>query len=374
MNVIFTCGGTGGHINPAIAVAKLLREREPDARILFIGAEGGMEQELVPREGFQLETVKISSFQRRLSPGGIWHNVRTVVNLAGAKRRARQLIRQFQPDVIVGTGGYASFPALSQGAKLGIPTAVHEANAVPGLTTRMVEGHATRMMVNFEESRGHYAHPERVVVTGMPVRSAFLYTKKQDARRALGLDDRPVIVSCWGSLGAREMNRKIADFIALESKEDCFQHIHATGSFGWKWMPDYVREKGVDLQQHPNIDLREYIYDMPTLMAAADLCIFRAGAATLSEIAASGTPAIIIPSPNVTDNHQEKNAAVLAARGAVQVLHEQETDGAALYRAAGALLHDPGKLHSMSRALLDAAVLDAAERIYETMREIALHK
>ena len=150
MRVIFTCGGTGGHINPAIAVAKLLQERRPDCQILFVGAAGGMEENLVPREGFELKTLKISNFQRRLTPKAICHNLATAWNVASSMRKAARILDEFKPDVIVGTGGYASYPALKQGIKKKIPTAVHESNAVPGLTTRMVADQVDRIMVCFE--------------------------------------------------------------------------------------------------------------------------------------------------------------------------------------------------------------------------------
>ena len=372
MNVIFTCGGTGGHINPAIAVAKLLQSRRPDTKILFVGAEDGMERRLVPREGFALETLKISNYQRSLKPTAIGHNVATLAHILGAERKADRLIRDFRPDVIVGTGGYASFPMLKQGAKRGIPTAVHEANAVPGLTTRMVADSASRILVCFEESREYYKHPERVSVVGMPVREEFIYTRRADARKRLGLGDKPLVISAWGSLGAREMNKKIADFMALECRDGTpFRHVHATGSYGWRWMPDYVKERGVDLAAHPDVDMREYIYDMPELMAAADLFLTRAGASTLNEIAAAGTPCIIIPSPNVTDNHQEKNARVLERRGAAIVLPEAECDGRVLYETAKKLLADRAQCEKMRSALAGLAVVDSTERIYQTILELA---
>lgn len=372
MNVVFTCGGTGGHINPAIAVAKLLQERKKDAQILFVGAEDGMEATLVPREGFRLETLKISSFQRKLTPAGIWHNIKTAVHIRQSLRKADGIIADFQPDVIVGTGGYASFPMLKQGAKRGIPTAVHEANAVPGLTTRMVADQADRILVAFEESRAQYKNQDRVVAVGMPVREEFFYTAKAEARKRLGLDERPVVVSAWGSLGAREMNKKIADFMALECADgEPFQHFHATGSYGWRWMPDYVREKGVVLEKHPAVRMQEYIYNMPELMAAADLVISRAGSSSLNEIAASGTPCIIVPSPNVTDNHQEKNAGILAQRGAAVVLHEAQCSGRLLYDTARQLLADPQRLQDMTKALHEMAVVDSAERIYNTILALA---
>lgn len=372
MNVMFTCGGTGGHINPAIAVANLLRERRPDCRILFVGGEGGMECTLVPKAGYRLETLDPRSFRRGLSPKALWHNVNGAYHTAASLRKAKRLIRAFQPDVIVGTGGYASFPVLKVGARMGVPTCVHESNAVPGLTTRMVADRAARIMVSFAESKGQYKHPERVEVVGMPVRQEFLYTKKEEARQALGLDERPLIVSAWGSLGAREMNKIVAGMFRLEQLAGCpYQHIHATGSYGWKWMPDYVKEQGVDLDTCPGLEMREYIYDMPTLMAAADVIIGRAGASTLNEIAASGTPCIIVPSPNVTDNHQVKNAAVLADRGAAQVIHEADCTAQVLFDETRALLEDQARRRAMRRALLNLAVVDSAERICSMILELA---
>ncbi|MBQ1371586.1 MAG: UDP-N-acetylglucosamine--N-acetylmuramyl-(pentapeptide) pyrophosphoryl-undecaprenol N-acetylglucosamine transferase [Oscillospiraceae bacterium] len=372
MNVIFTCGGTAGHINPALSVAKLLKEKKPDANILFVGAEGGMETRLGPREGFALKTLKISSYSRKLTPSGIWHNFVTLHNLRGALRNADRILRDFQPDVIVGTGGYASYPMLHQGAKRGIPTAVHEANAMPGLTTRMVADTATRILVCFEESRAHYKHPEQVQVVGMPVRREFIQTTRSEARARLGLGDEPLLISAWGSLGAQEMNKLIADFMALEVRDGCpWHHIHATGAYGWEWMPKLVAEKGVDLKAHPELEMREYIHNMPDLMAAADLILTRAGASSLNEIEAAGLPCIIIPSPNVTDNHQDKNARVLERQGAALVLDEASLSAEALYRSAQTLMEDAPRRHAMREALHKMAIIDSAERILQIVLDIA---
>ena len=273
--------------------------------------------------------------------------------------------------MIVGTGGYASYPMLRQGAKHQIPTALHESNAVPGLTTKLVMDQVDRVMVSFEESRKNYPHPEKVRVVGMPVRSEFFFTGRQEARKQLGLDDRPLVVSFWGSLGAREMNKMIARFMARNAQDNQpFQHIHSTGSYGWKWMPDYVKEQGVDLESPPAIDMREFIYDMPTVMAAADLVICRAGAATIAEVAAAGKPAIFVPSPNVTDNHQEKNARIIEHGGGAVVLRESECSGDILYDTAKGLLDDPQKLEGMGRAAEALAVPDSAERILNSMMEL----
>lgn len=371
MRIVFTCGGTGGHINPAIAVARLCCQRIPNCEVLFIGAEDGMEKDLVPREGFRLETLKISNYQRKLTPAAMWHNVTTLFHMAGSMKKVRGILKEFAPDVIVGTGGYASFPALKMGAKLGIPTAVHESNAIPGLTTKMVAGAVDRILVAFEDSRKHYEKPEKVTVVGTPVREEFLYKSRAEARRELGLDETPLIVSAWGSLGAREMNKKIADFFKAEAADGLFRHIHATGSYGWRWMPDYVADQGVELEKYPLLDMREYIYDMPRVMAAADLIICRAGAATISEVCASGTPCIMVPSPNVTDNHQEKNARVLESHGAAVVIREADCTGESLYRAAKELLENPERLRQMRAAARSMAVVDSAEQIFGVIRELS---
>lgn len=371
MRVIFTCGGTGGHINPAIAVAKILRERKPNSEILFVGADDGMEMDLVPREGFRLETVTISNYLRSFKPSAICHNIQTVFTIRKALSKAKKIIEDFKPDVILGTGGYASFPILSMGTKMGIPTALHEANAVPGLATRMVCDKVDKILVSFSESAKEYKNSERVTAVGMPVREEFIYTKRAQARKELGIGEEKLIVSAWGSLGAREMNKKIAHFMKLECEENRYRHIHATGSFGWRWMPEYVLNQGVDLKQHPLVTMQEYIYNMPTVMAAADLIISRAGASTLNEIAAAGTPCIIVPSPNVTNNHQEKNANILQQRGAAVVIREAECDGAVLYQRAKELLEDEARCTKMRTALREIAVIDSAERIYRIICDLA---
>ena len=205
----------------------------------------------------------------------------------------------------------------------------------------------------------------------MPVREEFLYTKRTDARKALGIGDEPLVVSAWGSLGAREMNKKITEFMRLESKEKLWRHIHATGSFGWRWMPEYVKEQGVDLAANPQIVMQEYIYNMPELMAAADVVLGRAGASTLNEIAVAGTPCVIVPSPNVTNNHQEKNAKILENHGAAVVLHENSCDGALLYETVKALLADEPRRAQMRRNLRALAVVDSTDRIYKIITELA---
>ena len=372
MNVIFTCGGTAGHINPAIAVANILKQRKPDCKILFIGAEGHMEEKLVPAAGYELITLPGSGLSRKLNMAGIKKNINAVKCVVNAVTKCKKIIRDFDADVIVGTGGYASFPAIYAGAKLGVPTVVHESNALPGLTTKMAASVATKVLVCFEESVKHYKHPEAVEVVGMPVRQEFITTGKTEAKKMLGLEDVQVVVSAFGSQGAKVMNQNVAGIFALEQEDGFpFHHIHAVGSFGWGWMPDLVKEKGVDYENCASIDMREYIYDMPTVMAAADVVIGRAGSATCNEIATTGTPCILIPSPNVTGNHQEKNARVLEAAGGAVVVLEKDCTPEVLYAEVQGLLVDEERREQMSKALRGLVKIDSAERICDIVEELA---
>lgn len=375
MNVIFTCGGTGGHINPAIAMANTLKERHPDCKILFIGAEDGMEKDLVPRAGYEIKKMPGAGFDRRLKLRSIRWNVRTVGIICRAIKNCKAILREFEADVVVGTGGYASFPAMAAANALGIPVLVHEANAVPGLTTKLAAGKAEKVLVSFIESAQFYRHPEKVEAVGMPVRREFISTPKAEARQKLGMDHRPLVVTAFGSLGAENMNRMIAQLMKLEQEAGYpFQHIHATGAGGWKWMPEHLRQLGVEVNNGKGIDMREYIYDMPTVMAASDIFISRAGASSCNEIAASGTPCILIPSPNVTNNHQEKNARVMEKRGAAIVLLENQCDAKAVFDMLTELLADQQRLSDMSANLRSMAVLDCADRICDMIENLAAGK
>lgn len=372
MNVIFTCGGTGGHIMPAIAVANIWLQRHPDSNILFIGGKGGMEETLVPKAGFRLELLPASGLSRGKNLQALKRNARAVRQVQQALKRCKQIIKEFKPDVIVGTGGYASFPALWAGARMGIPTCVHESNAVPGLTTRLVAGKVDRVLVCFPESVNRFRNPKKVEVVGMPVRQEFIFTEKEAARKELGIDERPLIVTAFGSQGAKVMNEITGKLFRLEQDADFpFNHIHAVGSYGWGWMPDYVREQGVDLDKTDAITMLEYIYNMPTVMAAADIIISRAGASSCNEIAASGTPCILIPSPNVTDNHQEKNARAMEREGAATVILEKDCSAQLLMEQIRGLLDDPDRYNRMRKALLSVVVPDSAQRLCNIMEQLA---
>ena len=371
MNLIFTCGGTAGHINPAIAIANMMKERYPDAKILFIGATGHMEEKLVPQAGFEVKCLPGSGLSRKLNLAGIKKNLHAVKCVLDAVKECKRTFREFKPDVVIGTGGYASFPALYAAQSMGIPTCVHESNAVPGVTTKMAANKASRVLVAFEESVKHYKQPDKVEIVGMPVRREFLYTTKEQARQELGLSGH-VVVSAFGSQGAKVMNETMADMMPLEQKDGFpFHHIHATGSFGKEWMPKRVKDNGVDYENIETLDIREYIYNMPTVMAAADIVIGRAGSATCNEIAASGTPCILIPSPNVTNNHQEKNARVLEEGGGAVVVLEKDCSPEKMYELIRSLLDDEARREEMSRKLHTMVHLNSTERICDIVEQLS---
>jgi UDP-N-acetylglucosamine--N-acetylmuramyl-(pentapeptide) pyrophosphoryl-undecaprenol N-acetylglucosamine transferase len=374
MNFLLTCGGTAGHINPALAIAGRMRELMPDCGILFIGAEGKMETELVPREGYDIKTLKITNISRAHSLEGLKHNLETLKNVAVSTHEAKNIIREFKPDVVIGTGGYVCYPVLTAAHELGIPTAVHESNAVPGLTTKLLADKVDKIMVGFEDSKNAYHQSEKVEVTGTPVRGEFSAYTKALAKQELGLDvNEPLVVSVWGSLGAAHMNKIMGELITMLDAQHEFHLIHSVGSMYFKDFNEKLSQLVPDLTRI-GADVRQYIYDMPRVMAAADLILCRAGASTLSELAYMGKPVILVPSPNVTNNHQEKNARVLEKAGGAKVFLEGEFDASSLLNTVRELLGDQNKLNEMSEAMLSLAVPEATDKICNIILDLSAKK
>ena len=363
MKVLMTGGGTAGHINPALAIADTIRAHHPDAKFLFVGAPQGMEARLVPAAGYEFVSMPVAGFQRKLNLTNIRRNLEAVGHLLRSGGRAARILRDFQPDVAIGTGGYVSGPILRKAAQMGIPVLVHEANAFPGVTVKMLAHHCECVMVAVEDAKKRLPDHVRIAVTGNPVRTEVLAYDRDRARRELGVDDRPLIVSFGGSLGARTINESMLDLLVRSAQDGRYQHIHGYGKFGG-FVLDELKARGVDPDKCPNLDVREFIKDMPRVMAAADLVICRSGAMTLTEIQALGKAAILIPSPNVAENHQYYNAMALVDRGAADIIVESEITPALLTEKADALAGDPQKLAEMSANARKMAILDSRERIY----------
>ena len=369
MRILMTGGGTAGHINPALTIAELLKKEYPDAEFLFVGATGRMETRLVPAAGYPIRTVTVRGFQRRLSLKNIGRNILAAVNVVTASAAAKKIVREFKPDLAVGTGGYVCGPVLREAIRAGVPTAVHESNAYPGVTVKMLGKEGATVLLCSEDARRHLPEGIRVVVTGNPLRSDFLTLDKDTARAELGLDARPLVLSFGGSLGAAHINEAMTQVLSRSREEGKLQHIHGAGKGGYAAMKAALEELGVPLQGD-GIAVREYIDDMPRCMAAADLVICRCGAMTLSELPAAGKPAVLIPSPYVAENHQYHNAMVLVRRGAAVCIEEKDLTADTLWEAICTITGDPARLEDMSRRCKEAAMLDADARIMTALKEL----
>ncbi len=366
MKVLLSGGGTAGHINPALAIADTIKRNLPDAEILFVGTPSGMEAKLVPQAGFAYTSMPMSGFQRKLTLENVKRNLETAGHLILSGTRAAKIIREFNPDIAIGTGGYVCGPVLRKAAQMGVPVLVHESNAFPGMTVKMLARYCDYVMLAVEDAKTRISADTEFVVTGNPVRAEVLEYNRARARKELKLDERPLIVSFGGSLGARTINESMLDLLVRSAKDGRYQHIHGYGKYG-SFVLDELKERGVDLASCPNLDVREYISDMPRVMAAADLVICRSGAMALTEIQALGKAAILIPSPNVAENHQYYNAKAMVDRGAADMIVEKDITPQLLTEKADKLAGDRAKLEEMSGNARDMAILDSRERIFKVV-------
>lgn len=367
--ILFAAGGTGGHINPALAVAGYIRENYPDAQILFAGTPNKMEAKLVPAAGFDFTTIEISGFQRDFSVQGIKDNISTVFKLIKSLPRAKAIIKEFQPDVVIGFGGYVSGPVVRAAAKMGVPTAVHEQNAFPGVTNKLLAKQVDKVMVTTKAAEEYFNAKNPVTVTGLPVRGEMLRADREISRAELGVsDDMPLILSMGGSLGALAINKAVKELILsrYESKKCAF--LHATGSNGVAMLEDLNSK--IDMDKNPHVMLREYINDMDRCMAAADLVICRAGASTLSELQVMGKASILVPYPYASENHQYFNAKDLADNNAAIIIEEKDLSGEKLISVVDLLVSNMDKVKEFGDNAKKMAVTDASARITNCLLEI----
>lgn len=368
MRVLMTGGGTGGHVNPALAIAETVKKYNPDAEIAFVGTARGLENTLVPREGYKLYKVDVRGFERKLS----LKNIRAAWLAFVSPLKAKKIVKEFRPDIVVGTGGYASWPVLVAAARMGIPTAVHESNAVPGLAVRKLVKYVDRIYLNFKVSGDALGEEaaEKILHVGCPLRSDIGTLDPQAARRALKLDSyRYSVVSFGGSLGAERMNEAAFDYMEnYISIHPEISYVHATGDRYFDECANRFVAMGLD--SYPNIRLVKYIHDMPQRLAAADLVICRSGAITVSELSRARKAAILIPSPNVTDNQQYKNARVLSDCGGAVLVEEKNLKKGQLAQVTEELFADPEKLSRMGKSLAAISPADANERIYRDMMHL----
>lgn len=369
MRVILCGGGTAGHINPALAIGDKIKKECKDAVILYVGSKDSMEEKLVPKAGYDFKSIRVKGFQRSLSPKNIIKNVKAATFAVTSQFAAKKIIKDFAPDIVIGTGGYVSGPVVLKAAKLGIKTAIHEQNAFPGVTTKLLSKSVDKIMLAVKDAEKYIKTTEKCVVVGNPIREDIVFLNKSECREKLGIPaDKKLILSFGGSLGARVINQCATDLLEWYGDREDILHIHGTGRINYDAFMKNLDEKGITPRD--NYEIREYIDNMPQLIAAADLVISRAGAVTLSELQAAAKASILIPSPYVAENHQYHNAMAVAKDGGAIVIEEKDYDGKNMINEVRYLLDNPDKLVKMANAASKGAIVDATDRIYKIISKI----
>lgn len=360
MRVLFAGGGTGGHINPAISIADYAASKDDKFEALFVGTKSGLETKLVPKAGYNIEYIEIQGFDRK----HLLRNFSTVKKLISSRRKCRKLIKQFKPDCIVCTGGYVSGPVTMASKATGVPSLIHEQNVYPGMTVKGSANYVTYLALSFEETINHIKQKEKCVVTGNPIREEILKADYKASREKLGIK-KPFVLIFGGSLGADKINTTVVDMLDRIVKDNKIELLFGTGDRNYEKVMNAVKEKGIKLSD--DVKIVSYIDNMSECMAAADIVVSRAGAITVSEIAALGKPSILIPSPNVVRNHQEQNAREFENKKAAELILEKDLSADALYNKIMSMVNGENKLKEMSKNLKSLAKTDALEKIYELM-------
>ncbi len=367
--VLLAGGGTAGHINPALAIAEIIKEHRPDAEFCFAGNPTKLEAKLVPKAGYRFEPIMVEGFQRKINAQNIKRNGKALWYLMNTGKRAKQIIKDFKPDLVVGTGGYVAGPIVRKAAQMGIKTAIHEQNAFPGVTNKILSKKVDVVMLTVKEAKQYFPEAKKTVVTGLPVRKAFETKSKSQARRELGFaEDEICILSTGGSLGARVLNEQIAKLLKWYQENNVkVNHIHSYGTY--QGYADYVKtleEQGVKVKGNQHLFINDYI-NMPLCMAASDLVITRCGASSLAEIEAVGRGAILIPSPMVAENHQYHNGMVLQNAGAGFVYEEKNLTDSTIIDKIDELINDKSKLNELSEKSANLYISDTNDRIYNAV-------
>ena len=363
MHILFAGGGTAGHINPALAVAGYIKKHHPDYKISFIGTKKGMESRLVPLAGYDFYTIDVAGFQRKITVKNIIRNIDAVCKVITSSSASRKLLKNLKPDVVVGTGGYVCGPVLREAAKLNIKTAVHEANAYPGVTIKMLAPLVDSVMLAMSDAEKNLKCKNPPVITGNPIRSQLTEITKAEARQRLSIpSDAKVVLSFGGSLGAKCINNAMLYSVKQVVDNNGFYILHGTGKNGYTDFMSSAKQAGYS-EDNEKIKIYEYIDNMDVLMAAADVVVCRAGAMTVNEIQVCGKPAVLIPSPYVAENHQFHNAMSLKRIGAAELIEEKNLSGELLYSTLKSMLYDDETLSEMSEKAKNSAITDADARI-----------
>ena len=368
MRVILAAGGTAGHINPALAIADKIKMLFPDAVIKFVGAQGGMEERLVKKAGYDFTSFKMAGLQRKLTPHNIKRNIQAVHYYITAKGDAHKLLKEFAPDVAIGTGGYVCAPVITAAAKMGIKTAVHESNSLPGITTAMLSKHVDKVLVSNEDVISHLSRKDNCVITGNPLRSNIPIEDRSAAREKLGLPEGMTIVSFGGSLGANKISEAVVSMLKWEQECGDINHIHSFGGNGRDMFNGLLKDHGIE----PGERFRalEYIDNMYTCLCAADLVISRAGAMTLTELKAVGRASILIPFPQAAENHQYYNALTMSRNNAAILIEDKDLTPERLLSEVKALYNDRERLRGMGEAAASLNIPNATDLVVSNILDL----
>jgi len=368
MRILFAGGGTGGHVYPALAVAKYILKNYPQAQVLYVGTKQGMEAKIVSETNIPFKTIEVEGWQRGFS----WQFARAGLKAVQGSIQALKIIKNFNPQVVIGTGGYVCGPVVLAAKLLKIPAIIHEQNALPGLTNRILARIVDKIMITFPDSAKYFkVSKDKIVLTGLPVREEIIRLSKKQGLEFFGLsEDKFTLLVSGGSRGAKSIN--YAMLKVYEELKDCpkLQIIHLTGEQGYSEILKRLANKGINIEKSGNIILKPYLYEMEYALAAADLCVARAGATFLAEITTRGLPAILIPYPYAAENHQEYNARSLVARNAAVMILDKELTGGTLIKTITELLYDRERLKEMSNQAKKAGNAYSLEKIIRVVKEV----
>ena len=365
MKVMIVAAGTGGHITPGISIANKLKKEEKDCEIVFVGTKNGMENDIVSKEGYNIMHIRAQGIKREFTIENIKRAIELILGIGDAKR----VIKKFKPDIVIGTGGYVTFPIFKAATKMGIPTVLHESNSIPGKVVNMMASKVNTIMVGFEEAKEKIKNGKNIVYTGTPTKMA-TYVPPSNLKQKLGLkEELPVLLITGGSQGAKKLNEKVVEIIT-NGKEKKYQIVFVTGPKQYDDVKKQIEEKGYDLEKLENIHILNYLYNMEEYMSIADVIISRAGALSLTEICIMGIPSIIIPYPYAAENHQVYNAKVIENAGAGKVILEQDLTTDILNDTLEDMIYSKDKLEKMSKAAKKLAVLNVEDKIYTEIKKL----
>jgi len=360
MRIILSGGGTGGHIYPALTIIRAIEKAVKSCDVLFVGTQKGLEADIIPKEGYDFTTIDVRGFERSFT----FQNLATIFKTVGSVWESQSIIRNFKPDVVIGTGGYVCGPVLLAASILGIPTLVQEQNVIPGVTNKILSRFVKKIALGYDDAAKHFSNQDKVIYTGNPIRSDVMSASREEGIQALGLDfNKKTILISGGSRGARSINQAMIHVHQFFAGRKDVQLLHVTGKNEYNGIVGNLQQRGIDFASAGNISIKPYLYDMPYALAAADLAIFRAGAIGLAELTARGIPSILIPYPYAAENHQEFNALVMKNNGAAEVILDKELSGEKLLTAVNSLIDDNSRLSSMALASKKLGRPQAADEI-----------